>query len=105
MFGNVTPCVLVKGQWSASVMWAQRESSVPRTSKVQGDDVALYKSLLEGSKVMQDGILLGNLGIVTVDVDIELRKYKVMMSLFVLVSFRAIKSCVVLESSSETSVS
>ena len=83
-------------------MVVPRESSVPRTSKVQSDDVALYKSLLERSKVVQEGILLGNLGIVTVDVDIELRNYKVTMSLFVLVSFRAIKSCVVLESSSET---
>ena len=48
---------------------------------------------------MQDGILLGNLGIVIVDVDIELRNYKVTMSLFVLVSFRAIETCVILESS------
>ena len=86
-------------------MVAQRESSIPRTLKVQRDDVALYKSLLERSKVVQDGILLGNLGIVTVDVDIELQNFKVTMSLFVLVSFRAIKSCVVLESSWEISVS
>ena len=50
-------------------MVAQRESSVPRTSKVQSDDVALYKSLLERSKVVQEGILLGNFCIVTVDVD------------------------------------
>ena len=62
-------------------MVVQRESSVPRTSKVQSDNVALYKSLLERSKVVQDGILLGNLGIVTVDVDIELPNYKVTMLL------------------------
>ena len=62
-------------------MVVQRESSVPRTSKVQSDDVALCKSLLERSKVVQDGILLGNLGIVTVDVDIELRNYKVTLLL------------------------
>jgi len=47
-------------------MVVPRESSVPRTSKVQSDDVALYKSLLERSKVVQEGILLGNLGILTV---------------------------------------
>ena len=52
MFGNVTPRVLVKGQWSVSVMVAQRESSVPGTLKVQSDDVALYKSHLELSKVV-----------------------------------------------------
>ena len=86
-------------------MVVQRESSVPGTSKVQSDNVALYKSLLERSKVVQEGILLGNLGIVTVDVDIKLRNYKVTISLFVLVSFRAIESCVVLESSWEISVS
>ena len=66
-------------------MVVQRESSVPRTSKVQSDDVPLYKSLLERSKVVQEGILLGNLGIVTIDVDIELQNYKVTMSLFILV--------------------
>ena len=43
MFGHVTPCVLVKGQWSVSVMVAQRESSVPRTLKVQSDNVTLVE--------------------------------------------------------------